>query len=64
MGEGGKDRITVTVSPYIKEKMQKYVGKGKKFSSVSDATNTALIELFFRIEVLETGDSKESKGEE
>ncbi|HET8689318.1 MAG TPA: hypothetical protein VFM18_22135, partial [Methanosarcina sp.] len=52
MGNNGKDRITVTISPYVKEKLKKYVGKGKKFSSNSDAANTALIELFSRIEML------------
>jgi len=32
-----KDRITVTISPYLKNKLAKYVGKGKLFSSASDA---------------------------
>lgn len=52
MSNTGKDRITVSISPYVKAKLKKYVGKGegKRFSSESDAANTALIELFYRIE--------------
>ncbi len=63
MGDKGKDRITVTISPYVKDKLKKYVGKGKKFSSNSDAANTALIELFSRIEMLEKVDSREEEKE-
>lgn len=45
-----KDRITVTVSPYLKNKLAKYVGKERLFSSASDAASIALTELFVRIE--------------
>lgn len=47
-----KDRITVTISPYLKNKLTKYVGKGegKLFSSASDAASIALTELFVKIE--------------
>lgn len=58
MSDTGKERITVTVSPYVKEKIKKYVGKGKKFASASDATNTALIEMFTRIEIKEDTEAR------
>lgn len=58
MSNTGKDRITVSVSPYVKTKLNKYVGKGKTFSSASDAANTALIEMFFRIEQEEKRESE------
>jgi Arc/MetJ-type ribon-helix-helix transcriptional regulator len=61
MSNTGKDRITVSISPYIKNKMDKYVGKGNMFSSASDAANTALIELFFRIEQEEKRENESEK---
>jgi len=61
MSHTGKDRITVSISPYIKKKMDKYVGKGKTFSSASDAANTALIEMFFRIEQEEKRENESEK---
>jgi hypothetical protein len=41
--------------------IKKYVRKGNKFSSNLDAANTALIELFYRIEMLEKVDSREER---
>lgn len=56
-----KDRITVTISPYLKNKLAKYVGKGKLFSSASDAAGIALTELFVKIEQEEKKEKESEK---
>jgi len=64
VNNSGKERITITVSPYVKKKLAKYVGKGKEnamFSSISDAANTALIEMLFRIEQEEKNENEVNK---
>jgi len=50
MGNHGKERISVTVSPYLKKKLERFVGDGRPFSSASDAANIALTELFCKLE--------------
>jgi len=58
-----KDRITVTISPYLKNKLAKYAGKNKLFSSASDAANIALTELFVKIEQEEKKEKEENENE-
>lgn len=48
-----KPALTVTLSPYVIEKLSQNMGEGKRFSTNSDAVNIALIELFQKLEMLE-----------
>jgi Arc/MetJ-type ribon-helix-helix transcriptional regulator len=45
-----KEDLHVTVSPYVKKKMDRLVGN-KEFSSATDLTETALTEFLVRYEV-------------
>lgn len=47
----------MSLSPYVLDRLEVYTGEGKKFSTVSDAVNTALIEMFHRFELRELAEA-------
>lgn len=57
-----KKNINVTVSPYVMEKISSCVGEGKRFASLSDCVNTALVEMFHTQDLLELARLQEKEG--
>lgn len=52
-----KKTVSVSLSPYVLDRLEAYTGEGKKFSTVSDAVNTALIEMLHRFELRELAEA-------
>jgi Arc/MetJ-type ribon-helix-helix transcriptional regulator len=48
-----KKTVSISLSPYVLEKLEANTGEGRRFATSSDAVNTALIELFHRLEICE-----------
>lgn len=52
-----KQSVTVSLSPYVIGKLAQNVGPGQTFSTNSDAVNTALVEMFQKLEILEVAEA-------
>ena len=52
-----KRTVSVSLSPYVLDRLEAYTGEGKKFATVSDCVNTSLIELFYRFEIRELAEA-------
>ena len=56
-----KKTVSISLSPYVLEKLEANTGEGKRFATNSDAVNTALIELFYRLEIRELSKALENE---
>ena len=52
-----KRTVSVSLSPYVLDRLEAYTGEGKRFATVSDSVNTSLIELFYRFEIRELAEA-------